>query len=62
MGKGLSDRLAEAVIDAYRQTSSKRARYRPRNPDQKPLGAPRVRVLPDAEREKLRQMGYLGDV
>jgi hypothetical protein len=54
-GRSLTDRLGGAVIDDYRRRSSKRARYRPSNPDKKPLGDPKVRVLTDRELTKLRE-------
>lgn len=54
--RGLGDRLRAAVLDDYRRRSSKRARYRPRNPDKKALGDPKVRVLTHAERDKLQRI------
>lgn len=56
-GRSVSDRLREAVQDEYERRSSKRARYRPANPDKKPLGDPKPRVLTAEEREKLRKIG-----
>ena len=53
VGKGLADRLREAVIDDYKRKSSKAARYRPPNPDKKPLGDPNLRVLTHEEKNKL---------
>lgn len=50
------DDLANAVIERYKNRSDKRARYRRRNPDIKPLGDPNVRSLNDIEREKLRNL------
>jgi hypothetical protein len=55
-GRGLADRLREAVTDGYMRSSSKRARYRPLNPDKKPLGEPKLRVLTTEEKEKLQDM------
>ena len=46
--------LAEAVVQRYNNRTDKRARYRPKNPDIKPLGDPEVRTLTAHEREKLR--------
>jgi hypothetical protein len=55
-GPTLEDRLREAVIDDYKRTSSKRARYRPTNPDKKPLGDPQLRKLTFEEKKKLRRL------
>jgi len=55
-GTSLSDRLRDAVIDEYERPSSKRARYRPQNPDKKPLGDPKLRVLTTKEKQKLRKI------
>ncbi len=52
-GSGLVDRLGEAVTDDYQRKSSKRARYRPVNPDKKPLGDPKLRAMTPEERLKL---------
>ena len=56
LGASLSDRLREAVIEGYERPSSKRARYRPQNPDKKPLGNPKLRVLTAEEKQKLRKI------
>ena len=56
-GRSLADRLRKAVIDDYLRKSSKQARYRPTNPDKKPLGDPNLRVLTREEKNKLRKMG-----
>jgi hypothetical protein len=53
-GQSLEVRLREAVIDDYKRTSSKRARYRPPNPDKKPLGDPKLRILTLDEKKELR--------
>jgi Transposase DDE domain len=44
-GEGLAERLRAAVTDDYQRQSSKRCRYKRRNPDKKPLGDPKVRPL-----------------
>src|SRR5262249_14653550 len=44
-GEELPSRLQAAVTDSYVRKSSKRARYRPPNPDKKPLGNPKIRRL-----------------
>jgi hypothetical protein len=56
MGPILTDRLRQAVVDNYKRRSSKRARYRPPNPDKKPLGDPKLRVLTSREATKLLEM------
>lgn len=54
--KQLTTLLREAVTDSYLRKSSKRARYRPPNPDKKPLGQPAVRQLTAKERKTLCQI------
>jgi len=54
--RGLADRLREAVIDDYKRPSSKRARYRPPNPDKKALGDPKLRMLSPEEKNELRSI------
>jgi hypothetical protein len=46
--------LAEAVTDSYDRKGPKAARYRPRNPDKKPVGAPKVRRLTAQEKKRVR--------
>jgi hypothetical protein len=53
---GLADRLREATIDDYKRQSSKRARYRPPNPDKKALGDPKLRVLAREEMKTLQKI------
>ncbi len=53
-GKDLDTLLGEAITDGYQRKSSKKARYRPPNPDKKPLGEPSIRKLTNEERHKLR--------
>jgi Transposase DDE domain len=55
-GKDLASMLREAVVDSYQRTSSKKARYRPPNPDKKPLGDPAVRKLNQEENERLKRL------
>lgn len=55
-GQSLTDRLREAVTDDYKRASSKQARYRPPNPDKKPLGDPKIRILTSQEKKELRKM------
>jgi len=45
--------LRKAVTDNYNRKKPKRARYRPANPDKKPLGAPNVRTLNKQEKKRL---------
>jgi hypothetical protein len=51
----LRSRLARAKVDTYQRKSSKKARYRPPNPDKKPLGEPDVKPLTPQLRKKLQQ-------
>jgi hypothetical protein len=55
-GEDLQTQLRHAVTDSYTRKSSKKARYRPPNPDKKPLGDPEVRLLTAEERQQLRAM------
>lgn len=49
--------LAAAVTDSYRRKAAKRARYRPPNPDKKPLGLPKLRKLTRQEKKRLHAIG-----
>lgn len=53
---GLWHQLSQALIQRYENHTDKRSRYRPKNPDKKPLGDPDVRKMTTTEREKLRQI------
>jgi hypothetical protein len=55
-GEDIRSRLRRAVTDSYVRTSSKRARYRPPNPDKKPLGNPKIRRLTPEEVKKLNAL------
>jgi hypothetical protein len=55
LGQDLASQLRDAVTDSYQRKRSKRARYRPRNPDKKPLGNPKLRPLSEKARKKLRE-------
>lgn len=55
-GQSLADRLRKAVTDDYKRKSSKKARYRPANPDKKPLGDPKLRVVTSEEERQLQNM------
>jgi hypothetical protein len=48
--------LTQATVQDYENGTDKKARYRPKNPDKKPLGEPNVRKMTREEREKLRQI------
>jgi hypothetical protein len=50
----LRTKLRAAVTDSYERTTSKRARYRPPNPDKKPLGDPKIRRLTRDEKQNLK--------
>jgi len=56
LGQDLPTRLRQAVTDNYVRKSSKRARYRPPNPDKKSLGNPKVRTLTAAEKKQLQSI------
>jgi hypothetical protein len=43
-------------VQKYNNRTDKKARYRPKNPDKKPLGDPTIRKLNREEREKLRKV------
>ena len=53
-GEDLLTQLAKAVTDDYQRSSSKKARYRPRNSKQKDLKAPKVRKVERDERQRLK--------
>ena len=53
---GLWHQLSQALIERYENHTDKRSRYRPKNPDKKPLGDPDVRKMTTTERETLRQI------
>ena len=52
---GLRHQLSQALVQRYENHTDKRSRYRPKNPDKKPLGDPEVRKMTTEEREKLRE-------
>lgn len=54
-GADLLTLLRNAITDGYDRKNSKRARYRPPNPDKKPLGAPKVRKITAQEKKRLRK-------
>jgi hypothetical protein len=53
-GDDLLIQLAGALVQKYNNRTDKKARYRPKNPDKKPIGEPTVRKLTAEERDKLR--------
>ena len=55
-GKDLPTLLREAITDSYERKRPKSARYRPPNPDKKPLGKPKVRKITAKEKKKLRDV------
>ena len=55
-GNGLIRQLAEAVVQRYDNKTDKKSRYRPRNPDKKPLKDPDVRKINASERMRLREL------
>jgi hypothetical protein len=52
----LLSQLAEALVQKYKNRTDKKARYRPPNPDKKPLGDPIITKLDREAREKLAQL------
>jgi hypothetical protein len=55
-GKDLQTLLGQALTDSYQRKRSKGARYRPSNPDKKPLGKPKVRQITTQEKKKRRDI------
>jgi hypothetical protein len=55
-GNDLSSLLRAAVTDNYQRTKPKPARYRPPNPDKKPLGNPKLRRITPQEKKKLHEI------
>lgn len=53
--EGLLADLSRAKVQRYQNQTDKRARYRPPNPDKKPLGDPTVRKLTAEERIRLEK-------
>lgn len=54
IGGVLTD-LLNARVDRYRNTTDKRARYRPKNPDIKPLGDPKLEKITPLLRKKIEK-------
>lgn len=54
--KDLLQALSGAVVQRYNNRTDKRARYRPKNPDKKPLGDPNVTKISTEQRRKLKQL------
>jgi hypothetical protein len=54
-GKDLASQFRDAVTDSYKRKASKKARYRPPNPDKKPLGDPKVRRLTIKQKQCLKR-------
>lgn len=48
--------LSLAMVQRYNNRTDKKARYRPKNPDKKPLGDPTIRKLNREERKKLAEI------
>jgi Transposase DDE domain len=47
--------LAHATVQRYRNRTNKKSRYRPKNPDKKPLGDPSIRKMTAHERKRLKE-------
>jgi Transposase DDE domain len=52
----LLQRLSRAIVQRYPNRTDKRARYRPKNPDKKPLGDPNVTKISTEQRRILEQL------
>lgn len=52
----LLQRLSRAIVQRYNNRTDKRARYRPKNPDKKPLGDPNVKKLSTEQSRKLQHL------
>lgn len=52
--KDLPSLLRTAITDNYHRNRPKQARYRPMNPDKKPLGDPKLRPISPLERQIIR--------
>ena len=55
LGAEVASQLRDAVTDDYVRKASKKARYRPANPDKKPLGDPKLRRLTVQEKQNLKR-------
>lgn len=55
-GDDIQSQLRRAVTDSYTRKAPKRSRYRPPNPDKKPLGNPKVRKITQKERRQLQAL------
>lgn len=55
-GSDLLSQLSEALVQKYNNRTDKRARYRPKNPDKKPLGEPTIRKPNRKEQEQLARI------
>ena len=53
---GLSCQLSNAIVQKYDNHTDKKARYRPKNPDKKPLGDPKIRKMSLHEHRKLQKL------
>jgi len=56
LSSDLLSELSGALVQKYSNRADKQARYRPKNPDKKPLGEPNVRKLKRKERQTLKTM------
>lgn len=54
--EGLLHALSQALVQRYNNRTDKRARYRPPNPDKKPLGDPTITKMTAEQRNKLKQL------
>jgi hypothetical protein len=56
---GLADMLKRALVQTYRNRTGKRARYRPPNPDKKPLGNPQLTKINNSHRKRIETIAKL---
>ncbi len=54
----LLSELSRALVQRYNNGTDKRSRYRPKNPDKKPLGEPKIRKLNREQRRKLEKINH----
>ena len=52
----LRQSLQAALVERYTPRADKRSRYRPRNPDKKPLGDPNILPFTQQHRDRLRKL------
>jgi len=56
---GILFQLSQALVQRYKNNTNKQARYRPKNPDKKPLGDPEVRKINASEVQNMKNTGQI---